>query len=451
MLENAPPTLKKTKRKSKDDKKAGNGQGSVYELANGMWRWQVHLGYTPDGKRQRATGICATPTLAELAKSKAIADYNRGLLGVAESITLSEYTKRWLDAQRDIRASTKRSYRIDLDYALNHLGKMKLKDIRPHHIKDCLTKLSQQMMKGGAGKDKLMCPRTLAMVRSRLKAVFAEAVVDQIIYMNPCQAVKRIKTTEITETVGTILDFHEMTRFHELGLILFEAGMSLLFPALFTAASIGLRRGEVMGLRWQDVDFENDVIQVRQSLSVVTKGKPSLGDLKTRHSRRDIPMPLSLKNVLLLHQEKQVRLKEKARDVWHDSGAVFATALGHYIHPDNLNRALENLLEWSKPAAYTQKSCLGVPVIYRKRLETIVNAGETLPDLRPHDLRHTAASLMLRRGVAVEVVSKILGHSKVSITLDIYRHVLDSEKKQVMVDLFDAPLPVRQVPVNPPN
>jgi integrase len=152
-----------------------------------------------------------------------------------------------------------------------------------------------------------------------------------------------------------------------------------------------------------------------------------------------------------MHQEKQARLIAKAGDIWHDSGAVFTTTLGHYVHPDNLNRALEKLIGWSKPTAYNQKNCLGVPIIYRKRLETIVRAGETLPDLRPHDLRHTAASLMLRRGVPVEVVSKILGHSKVSITLDIYRHVLESEKRQVMVDLFDAPLPVRQVSVTPAN
>lgn len=436
-------SLKKT-RKEKDTKKAGNGQGTVRQLPSGKWRWEVTLGYTLEGKRQSKSGVCDNQTQAGIEKAKALADLARGLLGASESITLAAYTQRWLDRQRDIRASTKRGYKIDLDYALNHLGKMKVKDIRPHHIKDCLTKLSQQTMKGGAGKDKLMNPRTLAMVRSRLKAVFTEAVVDQIIYVNPCQAVKRIKTTEPTESVGTVFDFHEMTRFHELGLALFEAGMSALFPALFTAASIGLRRGEVMGLRWQDVDFENNLIRVRQSLSIVVSGKPSLGELKTRHSRRDIPIPLSLKNVLLLHQEKQAKAKEKAREAWHNSGAVFTTSLGHYVHPDNLNRALENLLEWSEPTAYSETSCLGVPVENRRKLETIVKAGESLPSLRIHDLRHTAASLMLRRGVPVEVVSKILGHSKVSITLDIYRHVLESEKRQVMVDLFDTPLPVRQ-------
>lgn len=439
-------TSKKPRAKYDKVKKAGNGQGSVRELPNGKWRWEVTLGYTLEGKRQSVSGVCANQTQAGIEKAKALADFARGLLGAAETITLSNYTTRWLERQRDIRASTKRGYKIDLDYALEHLGNKKLKEIRPHHIKDCLTKLSQQIMEGGAGKGKPMSPRTLAMVRSRLKAVFAEAVVDQLIYVNPCEGVKRIKTTENSEAVGTVLDFVQMTRFHELGLALFEAGMSRLFPALFTAASLGLRRGETMGLRWQDVDFSKNAIKVRQNLHI-SENKPTLGGLKTRNSKRDIPMPLTLKNVLLSHQQVQQKERNKTSEAWHDSGAVFTTSLGHYVHPDNFNRALDNLLEWTDPEGFNEKRCLGVPVQHRKKLETIVKAGERLPDLRAHDLRHTAATLMLRRGVPVEVVSRILGHSKVSVTLDIYRHVLDSEKNSVMVDLFDTPLPVRQVQV----
>jgi integrase len=97
------------------------------------------------------------------------------------------------------------------------------------------------------------------------------------------------------------------------------------------------------------------------------------------------------------------------------------------------------------PNNFTAKRCKVLPVTVRARLETIIRAGEKLPDLSPHDLRHKAATL-IRRSVPVEVVSRILGHSKVSVTLDIYRHVLDSEKNSVMVDLFDTPLPFRELP-----
>lgn len=449
MMPETVPTEKKNKRKAKDTKKAVNGQGSVRELPSGKWRWEVTLGYTLEGKRQSVSGVCANQTEAGVAKAKAIADHARGLIGAFETITFAAYAERWLERQKDLRLTTQLAYKTEVNHAKRYLGKLKLKDIKPHHIKDCLLKLSQTTMKGGRGKGKLMSGRTLRMVRTRLKSIFHEAVVDQLLYFNPCDAVKRIKTTP-SESVGKVMDFVEMTRFHELGLALYEAGVARLFPALFTAASLGLRKGETMALRWQDVDLEHDVLSVRQNVTT-PGGKPTFGEPKTQHSRRDIPIPLTLKNILLLHQQKQKGERKKALDAWQDTGAVFATETGEYTHPDNLERALTHLVAWSDPDNFTPQRCKALPVKARAKLETIVKAGEKLPDLNPHDLRHTAATLMLRLNVPVEVVSKILGHSRVSVTLDIYRHVLDSEKKTTMPDLFGTPLPVRQLHAGPPN
>lgn len=457
MQENTLPT-RKTK-KQKDEKKAGNGQGSVYQLANGKWRWQVTLGYSLEGKRQTASGVCDNITLAERAKAQAIADYSRGLLGAAEAITVKEYADKWLSRQKGLRASSVRNYKKEIDYAMKHLGKLKLKSVKPHHLKDCLVTLSETIMEGGRGTDKPMSSRTLGKVRTRLKAIFREAVNDQLIYVNPTDGVKSVRQPA-PEPVGVALDEVQMNRFHELGICLYDAGVARLFPALFTAACLGLRRGEVMALRWQDIDLERNMLKVRKSLSV-NSGKPDMGEVKTRHSKRDIPIPLSLKNLLLLHKEKQRMERERANKAWHDTGAVFATELGDFTHPDNLNRALTNLCEWSDPTALKDNSLedkvvadrqlLVIPVEARRKLRVIIRAGDKLPNITPHDLRHTAATLMLKRGVPVEVVSRILGHARVSITLDIYRHVLDAEKEQVMPDLFDAPLPVRQVQGGPPN
>lgn len=439
------PTTPKKPRAKKETKKAGNGQGSVRELPNGKWRWEVTLGYTLEGKRQSLSGVCANQTQAGIEKAKALADHARGLLGVSENITLAAYADKWLNRQKGLRHNSINAYRKELDYALKYLGKLKLKDVKSHHIRDCLTKLSETIMTSGLGKDKPMSGRTLGMVRARLKAVFREAVVDQLIYFNPCDAVKRIKTIT-SEHVGIALDFHEMTRLHELGLALYDAGVSRLFPAVFTCASVGLRRAEVMALRWQDVDFEKNIIKVRQNVTTPKKAGLHFGEPKTRHSKRDIPMPLTLKNILLTHREKQAKEREKALDACHNTDAVFSTETGNYTHPDNLERVLNSIIEWSDPKNFTTQRCKVLPVKSRAKLEIIVRAGERLPELSPHDLRHTAATLMLRRNVPVEVVSRILGHSKVSVTLDIYRHVLDSEKHSVMVDLFDTPLPIRELP-----
>jgi integrase len=393
--------------------------------------------------RQVVSGTAENPTKAETALAQAIADFSRGLIGASENITLAAYADKWLARQKGLRHNSITAYERELGYALKYLGKLKLKDVKPHHVRDCLTKLSETTMTSGLGKGKPMSGRTLGMVRARLKAVFKEAVIDQLIYFNPCDAVKRIKTIS-PEHVGIALDFHQMTRLHELGLALYEAGLSRLFPAVLTAASIGLRRAEVMALRWQDVDFEKGIIRVRQNVTTPKKAGLHFGEPKTRHSKRDIPMPLTLKNILLIHKGKQQKERDRAMDAWQDTGAVFATETGNYTHPDNLERVLNSIIEWSDPKNFTTTRCKVLPVKSRTKLEVIIRSGERLPDLSPHDLRHTAATLMLRRGVPVEVVSRILGHSKVSVTLDIYRHVLDSEKNSVMVDLFDAPLPVRE-------
>jgi integrase len=437
---NPGPTPKKTRAK-KEKVKAGNGQGSIRELPSGKWRWEVTLGYTLEGKRQSVSGVCANQTQAGIEKAKALADFARGLLASADKITLVEYSERWLKRQKGLRASSISSYQGEIAHAMKHLGKLKLKDVKPHHIKDCLAKLSDTLM-NPTGKP--MASRTLGKVRTRLKAIFREAVNDQIIYVNPCDGVKTIRQPT-PEPVGIALDEVQMTRLHELGLTLYEAGVSRLFPAIFMGASLGLRRGEVMGLKWEDIDFARNVIRLRRSLSV-NNGKPDMGDLKTRHSKRDIPLPLSLKNLLLLHQEKQKLERKNAEGAWNETRAIFATTTGEFTHPDNLNRAVTRLCAWSNADVLTNDMLLVIPVKARARLKVVIQAGERLPDLKPHDLRHTAATLMLRRKVPVEVVSRILGHARVSITLDIYRHVLESEKHTTMPDLFDTPLPVRELP-----
>jgi integrase len=178
-----------------------------------------------------------------------------------------------------------------------------------------------------------------------------------------------------------------------------------------------------MGLKWEDIDSTKNVSKVRKNLSVNNR-QSELGKLKTRHSRRDIPLPLSLKNLLLLHREKQRLERERAEGAWTETGAVFATTTGEFTHPANLNRAITNLCEWSNVDVLTDSRMLVIPVEHRAKLKAIVNADKPLPDLKPHDLRHTAATLMLRRGVPVEVVSRILGHARVSITMDIYQTCL---------------------------
>ena len=436
------------KPKERKVKDRGNGQGTVYEYKPGKWRWQVTVGYKPDGKRLSVTGRADSKTLAQTAMTQALADQARGLLAAPESMTVSEYAEKWLGRQKHLSANSLRAYRGELAYALQHIGKARLRDVRPAHLKDLMVTLSEQLMAQG----QMMAPRTQGKVLTRLRSLFREAVSDQIIYVNPVEGVRKVKAPS-SEAVGTVLDFGQAARFREMGQALYGADLCRLWPALFTAVSVGLRRGEVMGLSWQHVDFEKGVLQIRQQLKV-EHGKPVLGTLKTQHSRRDVYIPESLRVLLLGLHERQEAERVAMGLAWRETGAVFATVDGGWTHPANLTRALAHLTEWSEPSAIDRRSSAVRAVVSSDALAhlgAVARAGEKLPELSPHDLRHTYATLALRRRVPPEVVSKTLGHARVSITMDIYRHVLDSERRDHLIDLFEAPVPVRTVARSLPN
>jgi integrase len=303
-----------------------------------------------------------------------------------------------------------------------------------------------------------MASGTLAQIRARVRNIFREAVADGYMGADPTATVKRVKVAR-TEHPGIALDFDQAARLQEIGETLYSIGESRLWPAVFTALSVGLRRGETMGLRWVDVDFENNTIHIRVNLTSPS-GKPELRRPKTEESIRDIPMPSSLKAMLYRHREVMIQEALDRDDTVRPSLPVFCTTLGTFTHPDNLARALIGLLDWSESGMLKRRDpkdktkiielsleqrLKSIDVRKRSRLEAVSRAGNPLPKISPHDLRHTAGTLMLRRDMPIEVVSKILGHADIAITYRVYRHVLESEKRAAIVDLFAAPIPDRGV------
>ena len=436
-------------------KERGNGQGTVWEVSKGVWRWQITLGYKPDGRRITASGKAPSKTAALNAASTARTAHERGLLAAPDSITVREYAEKWLARQKQLTARSVSLYRTELAYALEHIGSKRVREVRSSHLKDLMVKLAEMPMKGGGRAGAPMAPRTQAKVLTRLRSLFREAVSDQIIYVSPVDGVRKVKAPS-PEAVGVVLDFEQAARLQEVGQALYAAGVCRLWPALFTAVSVGMRRGEVMGLSWEHVDLEQGVLHLRQQLKVDVK-RPELGELKTRHARRDIHMPESLRAALLAHREHQAAERAAAGEASRATGAVFTTVLGEWTHPDNLKRALSSVVDWSDPAAFSRRSKAVWAIMTPEalaQLEAAVMAegkGKRLPNISPHDLRHTYATLTLRRRVPVEVVSKTLGHARVSITLDIYRHVLESERQEHVIDLFAAPVPPRPVTPRLPN
>ncbi len=184
------------------------------------------------------------------------------------------------------------------------------------------------------------------------------------------------------------------------------------FPLWRLLAMTGLRRGEALGVRWQDVDLESSTLAVRQTL-LADGGAPYFGMPKTKRGKRLIAIDLQTSGVLRKHRRRQAAEKLEAGSAYEDQGLVFANALGQPLHPDTVSKAFRLLVERAE-----------------------------LPHIKLHGLRHTHATHALQVGIHPKVVSERLGHSTVALTLDIYSHAIPAmqqEAAELVAALIEDP------------
>ena len=158
--------------------------------------------------------------------------------------------------------------------------------------------------------------------------------------------------------------------------------------------ALGLRQGEALGLWWEDIDLDTGLLRVRRALQRQRGGGLVFTDPKTQRSKRTLPLPAPLLTALRDHRQQQAKEQITAGSLWQGSLCVFTTPVGTPIDPRNDYREFKKLL-----------------------------ARAELPSVRLHDLRHTAASLLLAQGVPARVVMEILGHSAIALTMNTYSHV----------------------------
>jgi integrase len=357
-------------------KRRGNGEGTITRRKDGRWmgRYTVH---TADGSKQRAV---YGKTRAEVAEklTRAMADRNGGFTYDGGSLTVGEYLGRWLtDSVNDsVRRKTYERYESIVRIHLRpFIGRIKLKSLTPAHVRS----LYREKLDSG------LAPRTVLHIHRTLSKALKQAADDGLIPRNPAGPVKppQPRREEIRplsrDQVRTFLNTVSGDRLEALYVL---------------AVTAGLRQGELLGLKWEDVDLEARTLQVRRTLSE-TRGRRSFEPPKSGRGR-SLRLSSRAVNALRAHRKAQLKERMTKAGLWEDHGLVFASEVGTTMSGRNLYRA------------------------FKIRLK---RAG--LPErLRFHDLRHTCATLLLRQGVNPKFVQELLGHGDVSLTLNTYSHVL---------------------------
>jgi integrase len=354
------------------EKRRANGEGTLKQRSDGRWEAQLSL---PDGKRKSVYGKTRKEVrdALNLARKK----LNDGVDLGAPRQTVGVFLERWLEDVVRPQCAPKTYYQYrDLmrGHVIPELGSMPLDKLTAQHIAALLRTKTE------AG----LSPTTVGHIRSVLRNALNRAVKWSLIARNPAaltdpprretQRVIPLKPDEARAALAA-------ARGHRL-----EALISV---GLF----LGLRQGEILGLRWVDIDLDVGTLAVTQALQRID-GKLIVKAPKTKKSRRRLTLPASVVAALRAHRDRQAFERQAIGTHWQETGFVFTTTIGTPLDPRNVLRVWHGIL-----------AAAGVP---RRSF---------------HVTRHTAVSLLIAEGIPLKIIQEVLGHSLLSTTADIYGHL----------------------------
>ncbi|WHH57285.1 tyrosine-type recombinase/integrase [Petroclostridium sp. X23] len=353
-------------------------KGSNYSIV-------VDIGRVDGKRKQKWFNGYRTKREAQNALTKILSQLQDNTFVDTDKITVKEYLLQWLENYVDTNLSptTAYGYRVNVEkHIIPNLGNIQLQKLQPLHIQQ----LYNEKLKNGRvdGKGGLSAKSVIYIHRVFRKAL-AQAVKLQIISRNVADLVEVPKKKPFN---AKILDSDEVPS-------LLEAfkNTNLYIPVLLGVA-VGLRRGEALGLRWQDIDYKNKTITISQTI-LHSKAGIIINTPKTIKSHRTIVISDTIIAALKYQQERQQENKDLLGEAYQDNDLVTCGADGSPINPSTFSRNFSDTLE-----------------------------RNDLTHIRFHDLRHTNATLMLKSDIPAKIASERLGHSTIGITLDLYSHVL---------------------------
>ena len=350
-------------------------RGHIKQRAKGSYSISIYLGIDTITKKKKYKWytVHGTKKDAEKFLTEKLNEIDNGIFVDSKDMTLETYLNYWYNqcCVPNLSPTTYESYKRNIDtHIIPCLGNIKLKDLKPLHLQSFYTnRLESPLSK-----------TSVKYLHRILHCALNQAQKWQLVSINVADCVdapkpeKYVATTLTPDQITLLIDAVKNTN---------------IYLPVIIAISTGMRRGEVLGLTWENIDIKNSIIRITQTL-LPTKNGLQILPPKTQKSNRIISMPPTLKNILAEYKEKT------------SCKFVCYNEFDELINPSYLNHKFKQILE-----------------------------DNNLPKVRFHDLRHSHASLLLSQGVHAKVISERLGHSNISITMDLYSHVYDATNIEV--------------------
>ncbi|ALO11720.1 Phage integrase [Streptomyces venezuelae] len=417
-----------TPRPASSRRARANGDGTVYQRKDGRWEAAGYILASGNTRRRvRVYGATRKDALAKLTEK--IAASNRGLPVAAVDSTVSAYLAYWLDgvAVHHLRENTHTRYAASIRLHLNPgLGAKKLARLTARDVRTFLDGLRTACQCCAQDRDSIrqsccaigqccgrqLSPLTVTYVHAVLKSALEHAVREDEL---PRNVARNVKTTAPRPRRFQPLTAAEARQ------LLHAANGDRLHALYELALRTGLRKGELLGLHWEDLDLDGGTASIHRSLQRTRSQGLTVLNTKTLASERRIALPTECISSLKIHQERQEEERQAAGTGWTGNGLIFTTPKGRPLDPTNLTRRFRRLLHCAE-----------------------------LRTIRFHDLRHSTATLLLEQGVDLVVIKELLGHAHIGVTAGVYAHVRLRLQRQA-IDTLGHALGPTDTPDDPPT
>ncbi|MDU4959632.1 MAG: site-specific integrase [Sporomusaceae bacterium] len=374
--------------------KRGHGEGSIVQLSDGRWQGRVRYTDSATGRQYRPSVYGKTAKEAREKLKLIIKDLEKGVSPASGKITFGEWLDYWLEnhIKRHSRLTTWENYETIARIHIKPLiGQIRLTRLQTSNLQRLY---NQKLDNGRNDKKGGLSAKTVGLIHLVCSSSLKQAIREKMLSVNAADA------ATVPRKVGR--EIQPMNE-EQIRQFLIASKNDRLFVAFYLLISTGLRRGELLGLKWSDIDMEAGTLHVQRSLVKTNTEQAKFHPTKTAKSQRLVSLHEDVLEELRQHKNRQDIEKAKLGDLYANQLMVFCREDGMPLYPDVLDNRFHALLTKAE-----------------------------LPHFRIHDLRHTFATMMLKQDVHAKVVQEILGHSTIGVTLDTYSHVLPGITSEAM-------------------